>query len=78
MVRIVANKSGDHSLKIQGFIGIVALQGSSALSRDRIDTGPYIPETFDRVLRKDHSILVTVLKLAFHSKMHHSSHCQWL
>ena len=41
---------GDHSLKLQGFIGIVALQGLSGLYSDRIDTVPYILYTFDRVL----------------------------
>jgi hypothetical protein len=30
----------------------VALQGPSALYSDRIDTVPYSPESFDRVLRK--------------------------
>jgi len=42
---------GDHSLKLQGSIGIVALHGLSGLYSDRIDTVPYILHTFDRVLR---------------------------
>jgi hypothetical protein len=46
-----AHHFGNHSLKLQGFIGIVALQGSSGLYIDRIDTVPYILHTFDRVLR---------------------------
>jgi hypothetical protein len=48
---LIAYRFGDHSLKLQGFIGIVALQGSSGLYSDRIDTLPYILHTFDRVLR---------------------------
>ena len=51
IVRIIAYDFSDHSLKLQGFIGIVALQGSSGLYSDRIDTVPYILHTFDRVLR---------------------------
>jgi hypothetical protein len=40
-LRIVAYYSGDHSLKIQGFIGIVALQGATGGFRpysNRINT----------------------------------------
>ena len=43
----------DRSLKLQGFIGIVALWGSSGLYSDRIDTVPFFLYTFDRVLRKE-------------------------
>jgi hypothetical protein len=48
----IAYHFGDHSLKLQGFIGIVALQGLSGLYSDHIDTVPYILQTFDRVLRR--------------------------
>jgi len=41
IIRIMAYYFGDHSLKLQGFIGIVALQGLSGLYSDRIDTVPY-------------------------------------
>ena len=51
IIRIIGYYFGDHSLKLQGFIGIVALQGLSGLYSDRIDTVPYILYTFDRVLR---------------------------
>ena len=51
IIRIIAYYFGDHLLKLQGFIGIVALQGLSGLYSDRIDTVPYILHTFDRVLR---------------------------
>jgi hypothetical protein len=51
IVQIIAYDFGDDSLKLQGLIGIVALQASSALYSDRIDTMPYILHTFDRVLR---------------------------
>jgi hypothetical protein len=47
IVWIVAYYSGNHSLKIQGSIGIVALHGPSALYSDRINTVPYSLETFD-------------------------------
>ena len=57
IVRIIAYHFGDHSLKLQGFIGIVALQSSSGFYGDGIDTVPYILYTFDRVLRN--SRLVT-------------------
>ena len=51
IIRIIAYYFGDHSLKLQGSIGIVALHGLSGLYSDRIDTVPYILHTFDRVLR---------------------------
>jgi len=51
IVRIVAYHSGDHSLKIQGFIGIVALQGSSGSTATVFIRWPYSLHTFDRVLR---------------------------
>ena len=51
IVQIIAYNFGDHSLTLQGFIGIMALQGSTGLYSDRIDTVPYILHTFDRVLR---------------------------
>jgi hypothetical protein len=41
IIRIIAYHFGDHLLKLQGFIGIVALQGLSGLYSDRIDTVPY-------------------------------------
>ena len=48
IVWIVAYYSGSHSLKIQGLIGIVALQGPSALYSNRINTvslwsGDFLP-----------------------------------
>ena len=51
IIRIIGYYFGDHSLKLQGSIGIVALHGLSGLYSDRIDTVPYILHTFDRVLR---------------------------
>jgi hypothetical protein len=48
IIRIIAYHFGDHPLKLQGFIGIVALQGFSGLYSDRIDTVPYILHTFNR------------------------------
>jgi hypothetical protein len=51
IVQIIAYHFGDHSLKLQGLIGIVALQGLSGLYSDRINTVPYSLYTFDRVLR---------------------------
>jgi hypothetical protein len=51
IIRIIAYHFGDHSLKLQGFKGMVALQGLSGLYSDRIYTVPYILHTFDRVLR---------------------------
>jgi hypothetical protein len=70
-ILIVAYLSGDHSLKIQDFIGIVALQGPSALYSDRIDTVPYSPETFDRVLRTQpvvtHTLTGETREIAPHS-----------
>jgi hypothetical protein len=51
IVRIIAYYFGYHSLKLQGFIGIVALQGALGLYSDRINTVPYSLYTFDRVLR---------------------------
>jgi hypothetical protein len=41
IVRIIAYHVGDPSLKLQGFIGIVALKGASGLYSDRIDMVPY-------------------------------------
>jgi hypothetical protein len=51
IIRIIAYHSGDHSLKIQGFIGIVALQGSSGSTATVFIRWPYSLHTFDRVLR---------------------------
>ena len=48
---VVAYHSGDHSLKLQGFIGIVALQGSSGSTATVFIQWPYRLHTFDRVLR---------------------------
>jgi hypothetical protein len=53
IIRIIAYHSGDHSLKIQGFIGIVALQGSSGSTATVFIRWPYSLHTFDRVLRTD-------------------------
>jgi hypothetical protein len=58
IIRIIAFHFGDHSLKLQGFIGIVALQGLSGLYSDRIDTVPYSLYTFDWVLHKTPLILL--------------------
>jgi hypothetical protein len=52
IVQIIAYDFGNDSLKLQGLIRIVALQASSGLYSDCIDTVPYILHTFDRVLRK--------------------------
>jgi hypothetical protein len=51
IIRIIAYHSGDHSLKIQGFIGIVTLQGSSGSTATVFIRWPYSLHTFDRVLR---------------------------
>jgi hypothetical protein len=50
--RVVAFYFGGHSLKLQGFIGIVALQGSSGSTATVFIRWPYSLYTFDRVLRK--------------------------
>ena len=57
IVRAVAYYLGDHSLKLQGFIGIVALQGSSGSIATVFLRWAYSLYTFDRVLRN--STLVT-------------------
>jgi len=41
IVRIIAYHSGDYALKIQGFIGIVALQGSSGSTATVFIRWPY-------------------------------------
>jgi hypothetical protein len=56
IIGIITHHFSDHSPKLQGFIGIVALRDSSGLYSDRIDTVPYILYTFDRVLRTIRSL----------------------
>jgi hypothetical protein len=53
MGRVVAFYFGGYSLKLQGFIGIVALQGSSGSTATVFIRWPYSLYTFDRVLRTE-------------------------
>jgi hypothetical protein len=60
MARFVVYYFGDHSLKLQGCIGIVALQGPSGSTATVFIRWPYSLHTFDRVLRSRRRNLVDV------------------